>query len=67
MSETVPANEVGKEVDPKMAAYLASQIIAGKLSYLAVFSRPTWKPYQEAVDDILVAEGREDLIVPIPA
>jgi hypothetical protein len=49
-----------------MALYLAKQIMEGKMDYVAVFSRKTFQPYKEDVDDILTAEGKQDLIQPIP-
>lgn len=45
-----------------MAAFMASMIIAGKVSYQeTVTKRPDLK---DAVDIELVLKGREDLIVP---
>lgn len=44
-----------------MAGYLALQIIKGKLGYIQVVER--FPQYKEAIDVILVSEGREDLIV----
>ena len=49
-----------------MAVYFAMRIEIGKLSYLAVFSKTAYKPYQEDTDLILIADGFQDLIVPIP-
>ena len=48
-----------------MAMYLAKGIIKGRLDYLSVFSRPIYLQSKDAVDDILTAEGIQDLIVPI--
>lgn len=48
-----------------MAGYLAMRIEAGALDYATVFSKETYKPYQADVDAILIADGRQDLIVPI--
>jgi hypothetical protein len=49
-----------------MALYLAQQIEEGKLDYVAIFSRETFQPYKKTVDDILTADGKQDLIKPIP-
>lgn len=46
-----------------MAAYLAKGIIEGRMDYQAVFSISLYQRYQEAVDAILIAEGKQDLIV----
>lgn len=43
-----------------MAAYLALQILKGKLSYEKVLSK--YPQYKDDIDTILIAEGREDLI-----
>ena len=48
-----------------MAAYFAIQIGDGKLSYQAVFSKKLWQRYQDEVDAILIADGKQDLIVAI--
>ena len=48
-----------------MAIYIAGEIIDGGLDYLAFFSIPNYTPYKANVDAILIAEGRQDLIVPI--
>ena len=48
-----------------MALYLASQLEKGKLDYLAVFSIPRYTEFKEDVDAMLVADGYQDLIVPI--
>ena len=48
-----------------MAIYIAGQILTGGLDYLAFFSIPNYLPFKADVDAILVAEGRQDLIVPI--
>lgn len=47
-----------------MAAYLALQIMKGNLNYVAVVTK--FPQYKDDIDTILVAEGRTDLIVPIP-
>lgn len=52
------------EVD-NMALYLAGQIEKGKLDYVAVFSRESYKQFQTQVDDMLVVDGYSDLIQPI--
>lgn len=44
-----------------MAAYLAMQILKKKLNYEQVIAK--FPNYEEDIDMILVAEGREDLIV----
>ncbi|HHX69220.1 MAG TPA: hypothetical protein GX708_14370 [Gallicola sp.] len=46
-----------------MAMYLAKGIMDSRLDYAAVFSRPIYLQFKDAVDDILIAEGRHDLIV----
>lgn len=46
-----------------MAGYIARKIMEGKQDYQSVFSITLYIKYQEDVDAILVAEGREDLIV----
>ena len=46
-----------------MAAYFAIQIEGGKLSYQKVFSIKMWQRYQDDVDAILIADGKQDLIV----
>ncbi len=48
-----------------MAAYLAMRIEAGKLDYKTVFSMAVYKQFQADVDAILIADGRQDLIVPV--
>ncbi len=48
-----------------MANYLAMRIIAGKLDYAAVFSIELYKQFKEEVDNILKAQGRQNLIVKI--
>ena len=45
-----------------MAMYMAEKILQGKQSYEKVFSISLYKKYQDDVDAILIAEGREDLI-----
>ena len=46
-----------------MAGYLATKIMNGTASYTQVFSVSIYKVYKEAVDAILIDEGRQDLIV----
>lgn len=46
-----------------MAQYIAEKILLGQQSYAKIFAFKMYKKYQEDVDTILVAEGREDLIV----
>lgn len=43
-----------------MAAYLALQILKGKLTYEKVMSRCS--QYKEDIDTILIGEGKDDLI-----
>ena len=50
-----------------MAIYFSEGIEEGRLSYLAVFSIPKYTQFKESVDAMLVADGFQDLIVPIPA
>lgn len=46
-----------------MAMYIAQKIMDGKQDYVAVFSTTLYQRYQNDVDAILIAEGRQDLIV----
>jgi len=46
-----------------MTMYIARKIMEGKQDYVAVFSTTIYQRYQDDVDAILIAEGREDLIV----
>ena len=46
-----------------MAMYMAEKIMSGTQDYSKIFSFPLYKKYQDDVDAILTAEGREDLIV----
>jgi hypothetical protein len=48
-----------------MATYLAWRIMIGKLDYVAVFSISLYLQFKERVDEILIAEGHQDLIKPI--
>jgi hypothetical protein len=43
-----------------MAGYLAMQIMKNKLSYTQVVEK--FPQHKEAIDIVLVSEGREDLI-----
>lgn len=45
-----------------MAMYIASKILAGSQKYEYVFGLTLYKSYQDDVDAILIAEGRQDLI-----
>lgn len=45
-----------------MALYMANQIEKGNVSYKTIFSKKMWKPYQDDVDAILTADGKQDLI-----
>lgn len=44
-----------------MAAYLALQIMKGNLDYVAVVTK--FQKYKDDIDTILIAEGKQDLIV----
>lgn len=44
-----------------MALYLAEGIEAGRLDYVAVVAK--WSQFKEEIDRMLVADGRQDLIV----
>lgn len=46
-----------------MAMYIAGKIMEGKQDYVAVFSVNIYKKYQDDVDAILTAEGKQELIV----
>lgn len=46
----------------EMAMYMAEKILQGKQDYTKIFSINLYKKYQDDVDAILIAEGREDLI-----
>lgn len=48
-----------------MGAYIALQILKGKMDYKTVLSHPMYSEFKGVVDGILIAEGREDLIVEI--
>lgn len=48
-----------------MAQYIAEKILLGQQSYAKIFGFKMYKRYQEDVNCILVAEGREDLIVEV--
>ena len=43
-----------------LASYLAKRILKGKLKYKLVVK--VYPEYKEEIDEILIAEGREDLI-----
>lgn len=45
-----------------MAMYIATKILEGRQDYTYVFSINIYKKYQDDVDSILIAEGRQDLI-----
>lgn len=49
-----------------MALYLAMGIEEGRLDYVAVFSKPQLLSLKPDVDAMLVADGFQDKIVPIP-
>ncbi|EPR12509.1 hypothetical protein [Ruminiclostridium papyrosolvens] len=49
-----------------MAFYLAKRIEASSLDYYTIFSSNFFKPYKADVDAMLIADGRQDLIVDIP-
>lgn len=46
-----------------MAMYIAMKIMEGKQDYAAIFSISLYRKYKEDVDAILIAEGRQDLII----
>lgn len=46
-----------------MAMYMAERILNGSQDYSRIFSVSLYKKYQDDVDAILIAEGREDLII----
>lgn len=46
-----------------MAAYLALGIIEGRLDYKSVVANPKLTKFKDDIDIILVAEGKQDLIV----
>lgn len=48
-----------------MAMYMAEKIMSGQQSYKKIFSVILYRRYQADVDAILIAEGREDLIVAV--
>ena len=48
-----------------MAVYFAMRIKIGALDYFTVFSKVTFKPFQEDTDLILIADGFANLIVPV--
>lgn len=45
-----------------MAMYMAAKIMDGQQSYAKVFSIKMYQRYQDDVDAILIAEGKEELI-----
>ena len=45
-----------------MAMYMAEKILQGTQDYEKIFNFSLYKKYQDDVDAILIAEGREDLI-----
>lgn len=56
---TAAINEKTKGVNA-MAAYLANQILKGKLDYVLVVTR--YAEFKEDIDTILILEGKQDLI-----
>lgn len=46
-----------------IAMYIATKIMNGSQSYSYVFSITMYQRYKADVDAILIAEGRQDLIV----
>ena len=46
----------------EVAMYMAEKILQGKQDYTKIFGVSLYKKYQDDVDAILIAEGREDLI-----
>ena len=49
-----------------MAAYLALGIEEGRLDYLTVVTNPKLAQFKDDIDMILIADGFQHLIVPIP-
>lgn len=45
-----------------MAMYMAEKILQGTQGYEKIFSFQLYKKYQDDVDAILIAEGKQDLI-----
>ncbi|MFD1203748.1 hypothetical protein ACFQ38_01735 [Sporosarcina contaminans] len=45
-----------------MAMYMAMKIMDGSQAYEFIFSVSVYKKYQDDVDAILIAEGKQDLI-----
>ena len=60
--DIIPNMLGGLEVNNEMAMYMAEKILQGKQDYTKIFSVSLYKKYQDDVDAILIAEGREDLI-----
>lgn len=50
-----------------MALYLARRLELGKIDYLLVFSNPNNASLKADVDEMLIADGRQELIVEVPA
>jgi len=48
-----------------MALYLTMGLEEGRIDYIHVFTTPKLIPLKADVDAMLIADGREDLIVPI--
>lgn len=48
-----------------MGAYIALQILRDKMDYKMMMSHPDYAEFKQTVDGILIAEGRQDLIVEI--
>ena len=44
-----------------MATYIAKRIIIGKMQYAVIV--PLYPEYKAEIDEILTAEGKQDLIV----
>jgi len=49
-----------------MALYITKGLEEGRLNYLLIFSNPKNLPLKDDVDLMLIADGREELIVVIP-
>jgi len=49
-----------------MALYLARRLEAGKIDYVLVFSNPNNASLKPDVDEMLIADGRQELIVAVP-
>lgn len=46
-----------------MAMFMANRIMDGTMNYETIFKFAMYRKYQDDVDAILIAEGKENLIV----